>query len=103
MISQPTNRVSRLSRDHQHVHAKGEQADEGKEARVHRLDRRHYRACVRASSDGRAMRRQTGVIMIAIGLAKVVITNAVEEDHQHRPGHEEQHRSGERDRSTRRS
>ena len=27
--------------DHQGVHAEGEQADEGKEARVHRLDRRH--------------------------------------------------------------
>ena len=32
--------------------------------------------------DGRAVRWQTFVVMIAFGLAEVVITNAVEEDHQ---------------------
>ena len=48
------------------------------------------------SSDGRAVRGQTCVIMIAIGLTKVVITNAVEEDHQHGPCHEEQNRGSER-------
>ena len=29
-------------------------------------------------------------------LTKIVIANAVNEDHQHRPGHEEQHDRGER-------
>jgi hypothetical protein len=36
------------------------------------------------------------MVMVAFGLTEVVITNAVDEDHQHRPCHEEQDRSRER-------
>ena len=81
--------------DHKRVHAKGKQTEERKEARVHRLDRRHD-MLVSMLFHGRAMRRQTCMIMIAFRLAKILIANAVKEDHQDCPWHEEQHRRAER-------
>src|SRR5215211_1612877 len=41
----------------------------------------------------RTMRRQTLLVVITWRLAEVMIANAVEEDHQHRPCHEEEHGS----------
>ena len=80
--------------DHERVHAKGEQTDERKETRVHRFDRRTH-VYVHALNC-RAVRRQTHMVMIACGLTVVVIANAVDEDHQHRPCHKEQDRGRER-------
>ena len=37
-----------------------------------------------------AMWREAGMVIIAFGLAKVVIADAVDKDHQHRPSNEEQ-------------
>jgi hypothetical protein len=42
--------------------------------------------------NGCAVGRQTLLIMIALRLAKVLITNAVEEDHEDRDCHKEQDR-----------
>ena len=83
-------------RDNQRVHAEGEQTDKRKEARVHRLDRKHGMFVTEFIGHGCAMRRQTRVIVIASGLTKVMIANAVDEDHQHCPRHEEQNRGRER-------
>ena len=47
MISQPTNRVRRLSESTRTQHAERKETDEGKETRVHRLNRRHQRGCAR--------------------------------------------------------
>ncbi len=39
---------------------------------------------------GCPVRRQAGLVGFALGLSEVVITHAVDKDHQHGPGHEEQ-------------
>ena len=88
MISQPTNRVSKLSEITKRVHAEGKQANKGKEARIHRFDGRHPMLVTMDIGHSCAMRRQTGAVMIALWLTVIMVTNAVNEDHQHRPGHE---------------
>ena len=46
--------------------------------------------------DRRAMRGQSHVIVVAFGLAEVMVAHTVEEDHENRDCHEEQDRSGRR-------
>ncbi len=70
MISQPTNRVSRLSETTSRYMPKANKSDKGKEARVHRLDRHHGMLMTVGIRDGSAVRRQAGPVVIALGLAQ---------------------------------
>ena len=72
--------------------AEREQSDKGEEAGIHRLNR-WYDMFMAVFLKGGAVRGQTLVVMISFGLTIIVITNAVEENHQHGPCHEEQRHS----------
>ena len=91
MISQPTYSVSRLSLTTSRYMAKAN--------RLIKAKKREYIGSIEGTrvsvtmfiSDFCAMRRQTCLIMIASRLTKVVVANGVDEDHQDRPGDEEEH------------
>ena len=93
---------------HQGVHPESEQTDKGEEAGEHRLDRGDHMLVTVFAHSG-AMRGQTVHVMVAFGLAPVVVADTVNEDHQdgdrdeeerdrrqrvnHHPDLEEHHRS----------
>ena len=79
----------------QQIHREGEKTDQCEKARVHRFDRHDFVTAVR-TFDRRAVRRQAGHVVIALRLAKIMVANTVQEDHQNRPGDEEQRHRGKR-------
>ena len=85
----PHEEGQQVVRDHQGIHPKCEQADEGEKSGIHRLyggDSTLFSFMLHSCT----VRRKTGNVMVTLRLAEVVVADAVDENHQHSPGHEEQ-------------